>query len=474
MLVITRFAPSPTGYLHIGSLRTALYSWLFARSKNGKFILRIEDTDFKRSTKVAISEIVKNLKWLGLDWDAGPYFQSEKIEYYKSIIISMIESGLAYKCYCTNDRLNILRKNQLLNGEKPKYDRKCRNFIHEHKNNAEYVVRFCNPLNGIVSFCDEIRGKISFNNNELDDVIIQRTSGIPTYNFCAVIDDRDMKITHVIRGEDHINNTPRQINLFNALQSKIPSYAHVSMILDTKGKKLSKRENVVSVSEYKFQGYLPDALLNYIVRLGWAHGNQEIFSINDMKKLFILNKVNPSPSRFDISKLLWLNRFYIRNLPKCLIKQHLKYQFKKQGIDYLEGPNLDELIDLVGSRYNTLRDMVYFSRYFYSNDITCNMEAFEKYLIKSTSTILERVYNEIMNIQIWSLKNVLIMIRMLINELNISFKELSMPVRVAITGDIVSPSIHIVIYGVGKKRSLLRIKDALLYIKKVDIKKCNL
>ncbi|XBC37728.1 MAG: glutamate--tRNA ligase [Buchnera aphidicola (Meitanaphis microgallis)] len=466
MSIITRFAPSPTGSLHIGSVRTALYAWLFARSKNGKFILRIEDTDFKRSTKIATSEIIKGLEWLGLNWDEGPYFQSEKLEYYKNIISSMVTSGLAYKCYCTNNRLSILRKNQLLNKQKPRYDRKCRHSGKSNENNSKYVVRFCNPIHGTVSFVDVIRGKIFFNNSELDDVIIQRTNGIPTYNFCAAIDDRDMNITHVIRGEDHINNTPRQINLLHALGSHIPIYAHVSMILDVHGKKLSKRQEVVSILEYKLQGYLPESLLNYIVRLGWAYGNQEIFSKNDMIKLFTLNGISKSPSRFDLNKLLWLNRFYIKNLPVSFVKKHLEYQFRKKNIDYSNGPDLIELIKIIGHRCNTLEDIVSSSYYFYSDHVVFNVDAAKKYLVKSSIIVLKHVYNKISNLEVWNLEELLVTIRIVVSELKMTFKLVSMPIRVAMTGNTISPSIHIVLYGVGKHRSLSRIQTALSYVDK--------
>ncbi|XBC38781.1 MAG: glutamate--tRNA ligase [Buchnera aphidicola (Melaphis rhois)] len=465
MLITTRFAPSPTGCLHIGSIRTALYAWLFARSNKGKFILRIEDTDVKRSTQSSISEIIDGLKWLGLNWDEGPYFQSDKIGYYKDIINFMIKSGLAYKCYCTGQRLDILRKKQLLSGKKPKYDRKCRDLL-KSSGDIEYVVRFRNPISGTVSFFDEIRGEILFNNEELDDVIIQRTNGIPTYNFCAVIDDNDMNITHVIRGEDHINNTPRQINLFRSLGFNVPIYAHVSMILDINGKKLSKRKEVVSILEYKSRGYLPESLLNYLLRLGWAYGNQEIFSINDMIKLFTLKGINRSPSRFDLGKLLWLNRFYIKNVSKCSIVEHLKYQFDKNNINYSNGPDLIELIQLVGTRYNTLQDMVNCSRYFYDNHIILNADAAKKYLVKSSIVILEYIYNKISHLDKWSLEELLTMIHVSVVELNMNFSAISMPIRVAITGNTISPSIHIVIYGVGKLRVLSRINAALIYINK--------
>ncbi|XBC42870.1 MAG: glutamate--tRNA ligase [Buchnera aphidicola (Kaburagia rhusicola ensigallis)] len=465
MLVTTRFAPSPTGCLHIGGVRTALYAWLFAKSKQGKFILRIEDTDFKRFKKDSILEITNNLKWLGLYWDEGPYFQSNKIEYYKDIVNSMIRLGLAYKCYCTSDRLISLRKNQLLIGKKPKYDRKCRNLINNSKNNANYVVRFRNPIHGKVSFIDVIRGNILFDNNELDDVIIQRTNGVPTYNFCSVIDDRDTNITHVIRGEDHINNTPRQINILKALGARIPIYAHTSMILDVNGKKLSKRNEVVSISEYRLQGYLPEALLNYIVRLGWSHGNQEIFNVNDMIKLFTLSGINKSPSRVDVNKLLWLNRFYIKNLPGNAIEKHLQYQFKRKNINYLNGPNLITLIKLVGSRYNTLQDMVTFSHYFYKDYVIFNIDAAKKYLVKTSIVILDHIYKKISNLKTWSLKELSTIMNSSVLELKMTSKMVSMPIRVAITGDTISPSVHVIIYGVGKLRSLLRIKAALSYIR---------
>ncbi|XBC44431.1 MAG: glutamate--tRNA ligase [Buchnera aphidicola (Schlechtendalia peitan)] len=464
MFIITRFAPSPTGCLHIGSIRTALYAWLFARNKKGKFILRIEDTDSERSIESSTVEIIKSLKWLGLNWDEGPYLQSDRIGYYKDIIKFMIRKGLAYKCYCTKNRLNLLRKEQLLMGKKPKYDYKCRNIKKDVINSLEYVVRFCNPLDGIVSFFDEIRGKISFKNEELDDFIIQRTNGLPTYNFCAVVDDRDMNITHVIRGEDHINNTPRQINLLKALDANIPIYAHVSMILDKNGEKLSKRKQVIGILDYKTQGYLPESLINYILRLGWAHGDQEIFNINEMIELFTLKGISKSPSRFDAKKLLWLNRFYINNLPKNYVIKHLKDQFKEKKIDYFNGPKLIELIQMFGSRYSTLRDIVIYSHYFYKSHIIYNIDSAKKYLVQSSIVILEHMYNKILNVGIWSLEQLLIMIRALVHELKIPCNNVFMPIRVAITGDTVSPSIHIVIYEIGKLRSLSRIKSALSYI----------
>ncbi|KAF0719896.1 putative glutamate--tRNA ligase, mitochondrial, partial [Aphis craccivora] len=294
MKVKTRFAPSPTGNLHIGSIRTALYSWLFARRHNGKFVLRIEDTDFERSNSSSVQSIFQGLKWLGLNWDEGPYFQTERLKRYKEVIEIMLKTGNAYKCYCSPKEIEEERSKQISEGKKPRYTGVCRNLKTQYNINKQYTIRFKNPTFGKVTFEDKIRGKITFNNIELDDLIIQRSNGIPTYNFCVVIDDLDMNITHVIRGEDHINNTPRQINILKSLKARIPIYAHVSMILNENGKKFSKRENAENIIEYNKKGFLPEALINYIIRLGWSHGNQEIFTISELKKLFNLDAINKS------------------------------------------------------------------------------------------------------------------------------------------------------------------------------------
>ena len=370
MIIKTRFAPSPTGYFHIGSVRTALYSWLFAKHNKGLFLLRLEDTDFERSTTSSVDNIIKGLEWLGLTWDEGPYFQSKQLDKYREAAYEMLKSGHAYKCYCSKNRLDKLRKNQILMGLKPRYDRKCRNLKKEYATNKVYVIRFRNPKIGKVIFNDHIRGKIVFDNTELDDLIILRSNKIPTYNFCVVIDDRDMNITHVIRGEDHINNTPRQINILRALGVTIPQYAHVSMIVDSFGKKLSKRNNIVDIMEYYKMGYLPEAILNYIVRLGWSYGNQEIFNLNEMKKLFTLEGINKSSSVFDTKKLLWLNHHYINTLPVNYISQCLKYYFRQKNIDIKKGPVLTDVINILGHRCKTLQEFVKLSRYFYE-DFNC-------------------------------------------------------------------------------------------------------
>ena len=474
MTIKTRFAPSPTGYLHIGSARTALYSWLFAKHNKGVFVLRFEDTDFERSTTSSVKGILDGLQWLGLKWNEGPYFQSKRLKYYINIIHSMMASGQAYKCYCSSDRLEELRKNQILQGKKPRYDGKCRDHKIYDSENISYVIRFRNPEQGQVVFYDEIRGKIIFENKELDDLIILRSNGIPTYNFCVVIDDRDMKITHVIRGEDHINNTPRQINILKSLGAAIPIYAHVSMITDSSGKKLSKRNNVIDVMEYHKEGYLPEAILNYILRLGWAHGNQEIFSRDEMKKLFRLEGLSKSASCFNIKKLLWYNHYYINKLSVDYIAQCLEYHFKVENIDISDGPILTKIIKILSHRCNTLKEIVQLSSYFYQefdylkNDIT------RKYLNINNMIILKEISEIIKKISVWSIGNLSDSIRLLSIKLNISLSSVAMPIRFAVTGAVISPSIDTTMYFIGKNRVLLRINKAMHYINKYSNTKTSL
>lgn len=464
MTIKTRFAPSPTGNLHIGSVRTALYSWLFAKRNKGVFVLRFEDTDCERSTELSVKRILKGLKWLGLTWDEGPYFQTKRLQHYIDIIDSMILSGEAYKCYCSTFRLEELRKNQILKGEKPRYDGKCRDIKGDFYGNKPYVVRFRNPTTGKVIFYDEIRGKIVFENKELDDLIILRSNGIPTYNFCVVIDDRDMEITHVIRGEDHINNTPRQINILKSLGADIPIYAHVSMITENNGKKISKRNNVIDVMEYCQQGYLPEAILNYILRLGWSYGNQEVFSLDEMKKLFDLKRLSKSSSCFNIKKLLWLNHYYINNLSVDYIGKCLEYYFQAENVDISEGPILTKIIKITAHRCNTLREMVQLSRFFYQEFEYLNNEVTKKYLNMNNIIILKEISKMITDLSIWSVCHLLQLIKLLSIKLNITLSAVAMPVRFAITGSEISPSIDITMYLIGKDRLLSRISKAINYI----------
>ncbi len=402
MKIKTRFAPSPTGYLHVGGARTALYSWLFARNHGGEFVLRIEDTDLERSTPEAIEAIMDGMNWLSLEWDEGPYFQTKRFDRYNAVIDEMLAAGTAYKCYCSKERLEALREEQMAKGEKPRYDGRCRHGHEHHADDEPCVVRFANPEEGSVVFDDQIRGPIEFSNQELDDLIIRRTDGSPTYNFCVVVDDWDMEITHVIRGEDHINNTPRQINILKALNAPVPVYAHVSMINGDDGKKLSKRHGAVSVMQYRDDGYLPEALLNYLVRLGWSSGDQEIFSREEMIKLFSLGAVSKSASAFNTEKLQWLNHHYINSLAPEYVAMHLQWHIEQENIDTRNGPQLAELVKLLGERCKTLKEMAASCRYFYEDFAEFDADAAKKHLRPVARQPLEVVRDKLAAISDWT------------------------------------------------------------------------
>ena len=406
MKIKTRFAPSPTGYLHVGGARTALYSWLFARNHGGEFVLRIEDTDLERSTPEAIEAIMDGMNWLSLEWDEGPYFQTKRFDRYNAVIDEMLAAGTAYKCYCSKERLEALREEQMAKGEKPRYDGRCRHGHEHHADDEPCVVRFANPEEGSVVFDDQIRGPIEFSNQELDDLIIRRTDGSPTYNFCVVVDDWDMEITHVIRGEDHINNTPRQINILKALNAPVPVYAHVSMINGDDGKKLSKRHGAVSVMQYRDDGYLPEALLNYLVRLGWSSGDQEIFSREEMIKLFSLGAVSKSASAFNTEKLQWLNHHYINSLAPEYVATHLQWHIEQENIDTRNGPQLAELVKLLGERCKTLKEMAASCRYFYEDFAEFDADAAKKHLRPVARQPLEVVRDKLAAISDWTAENV--------------------------------------------------------------------
>ncbi|QCI20228.1 glutamate--tRNA ligase [Buchnera aphidicola (Brachycaudus cardui)] len=471
MKIKTRFAPSPTGNLHIGSIRTALYSWLFARHNNGKFILRIEDTDLERSQQVSVDSIFNGLKWLGLNWDEGPYFQSQRLDRYKKVINNMIDKGDAYKCFCSSEKLEEIRKNQIQKGFKPRYPGICRNLKYKNIFNQDYVIRFKNPSTGKVVFNDKIRGNIVFDNKELDDLIIQRSNGMPTYNFCAVIDDLDMQITHVIRGEDHINNTPRQINIMKSLGAEIPIYAHLSMILDEDKHKISKRKNALSITEYYKKGFLPEALLNYIVRLGWSYGDKEIFSVLEMQELFSLKSISKSSSIISTKKLLWLNKYYINNLSVSYICNLLKIYMIEENIIISNGPNLELLFKLLRNRYHTLKEIAKSCRYFYEEFNDFNKQAAERYLLINNFSILDKLYKKIKNLIVWNHYAISEVINNLSEDTLVNIKEINMILRVAITGNVCSPSISSVIDLVGRKKTLLRIKKAMDYINHLSINK---
>ncbi|MFD1805278.1 glutamate--tRNA ligase [Pasteurella oralis] len=466
--VRTRFAPSPTGYLHVGGARTALYSWLYAKHNNGEFVLRIEDTDLERSTPEATAAILEGMEWLNLAWEHGPYFQTQRFERYNQVIEQMIEQGLAYRCYCSKERLEELRHVQEQSKQKPRYDRHC---LHEHTHSSErpHVVRFKNPTEGSVVFEDAVRGRIEISNTELDDLIIRRTDGSPTYNFCVVVDDWDMGITHVVRGEDHINNTPRQINILKALGAPIPTYAHVSMILGDDGQKLSKRHGAVSVMQYRDDGYLPEALLNYLVRLGWGHGDQEIFSVEEMIKLFELESVSKSASAFNTEKLLWLNHHYIRELPAEYVAKHLAWHYQDQGIDTSNGPALEDIVKMLAERCKTLKEMAVSSRYFFEEFDGFDEAAVKKHFKAAAIEPLEKVKEKLTALSSWDLQSTHEAIEQTAAELGLGMGKVGMPLRVAVTGSGQSPSMDVTLVGIGRERSLARIQKAIDFIKAQNV-----
>ncbi|MFZ7260851.1 glutamate--tRNA ligase [Avibacterium avium] len=462
--VRTRFAPSPTGYLHVGGARTALYSWLFAKHNQGEFVLRIEDTDLERSTPEATQAILEGMEWLNLAWDHGPYYQTKRFDRYNQVIDQMLEQGLAYRCYCSKERLENLRNEQEKNKEKPRYDGYCLHHAPENPD-APHVVRFKNPQEGSVVFDDAVRGRIEISNSELDDLIIRRTDGSPTYNFCVVIDDWDMGITHVVRGEDHINNTPRQINILKALNAPIPTYAHVSMILGDDGQKLSKRHGAVSVMQYRDDGFLPEALLNYLVRLGWGHGDQEIFSVEEMIKLFELTQVSKSASAFNTEKLLWLNHHYIRELPPEYVAKHLAWHYQHQGIDTSNGPALSEIVVMLGERCKTLKEMAAASRYFFEDFDHFDESAVKKHFKSGAVEALEKVKEKLTALSQWTAEPIHQAIEQTAEELGVGMGKVGMPLRVAVTGAGQSPSMDVTLVGIGRDRSLARIQKAIDFIK---------
>ncbi|QJC37562.1 glutamate--tRNA ligase [Enterobacteriaceae endosymbiont of Donacia bicoloricornis] len=465
MKIITRFAPSPTGYLHIGNIRTALYSWLFAKKNKGQFILRIENTDFKRSKKIFIKNIINTLKWLNIDWDKGPFLQSERMVRYNNIINIMLNEGKAYKCFCSKEELEQNKQKQILNKEKIKYNGKCRN--KKLKNNIQlpYTVRLRVPKkNTCATFIDTIRGQIIVDNNELDDFIIRRSDGIPTYNFCVVIDDWDMKITHVIRGEEHINNTPKQIHIINAIGAYIPIYTHVSIIKDKSGKKISKRDGNFNILKYKENGYLPIALLNYILRLGWSYGNKEIFSLEEMQKLFNLKNLSKSSSIFDINKLNWFNKYYLSKFSENDIIDYLKKFCTKNSININNGPKLKNLYQIFHKRCNTLKEINNLCFIFYKNPNYQNNLLIRNYLNIDTKIILEIFKKKIIHIKIWSIESINNIFKKILLKLNISYKKAAMTLRLAITGIKNTPPINYIIYLMGREKIIYHINNAINFI----------
>ena len=467
MTITTRFAPSPTGYLHVGGARTALFSWLYARKHGGKFILRIEDTDLERSTQASIDAILEGMAWLGLDYDEGPFFQTHHFDRYKEIIQQLLAQGDAYYCYCSKEELELLRTEQMANKEKPRYNGKCRS-SGKLEQDTEPVIRFKNPVDGVVVIHDLVKGDITVANKELDDLIIARADGTPTYNLTVVVDDMDMEVTHVIRGDDHVNNTPRQINILNALNSRLPKYAHLPMILGPDGARLSKRHGAVSVMQFRDEGYLPEALLNYLVRLGWSHGDQEIFSMDEMVEFFELNDVNVSASTFNMEKLLWLNHQYIMNGDPAHIARHLSWHMGQLGIDPTEGPHLVDVVKLLRERSKTLVEMAAASLYFYKEFDSYEEKAVKKNFTMGSDQVLARLHDELLAVIEWNAEKVHQVIVNLAEALGLNMGKVAQPLRVAICGSGVSPAIDLTLALLGREKTLSRIDNAINYIRNLN------
>lgn len=452
----TRFAPSPTGYLHVGSARTALYSWLYARHNHGQYILRIEDTDLERSTQESVQAILDGMQWLGLDYDEGPFHQMQRMDRYKEVLQKMLDDQTAYRCYCSKERLEALRAEQLAKKEKPRYDGHCRDLKNPPKDQS-FVIRFRNPDSGEVVVDDQAHGKVVFQNSELDDLIIARTDGVPTYNFTVVVDDWDMHITHVIRGDDHLNNTPRQINMLKALGARLPIYTHIPMILGSDGKRLSKRHGAVSVMQYRDDGFLPEALLNYLVRLGWSHGDQEIFSKQEMIDLFDITDLNKSPAAFNTEKLLWLNQHYIKTSDPVYIAEQLAWHMEQQGVDVKAGPALTEIVLVQRERAKTLKEMAEKSRFFYQEIDT--LEQVKAAIPAEILPVLKHLRDELQQLATWTDAEIHVVINQVAEKFDLKLGKLAQPLRLAITGGTVSPPIDSTVRLLGKARVIERLNN---------------
>jgi glutamyl-tRNA synthetase len=462
-MIRTRFAPSPTGVLHIGSVRTALFSWLYARHHGGQFILRIEDTDRERSTKENVEAILDGMSWLGLEADEGPFFQTERYNRYREVRDQLLETGHAYHCYCSKEELDARRAEQLAAGEKTRYDGRCRDLT-EPREDIDPVVRFRNPTDGEVVVNDQLRGRVVFQNAELDDLVIARSDGTPTYNFSVVVDDSDMGITHVIRGDDHLNNTPRQLNMLAALGLDAPAYAHLPMILGPDGSKLSKRHGAVDVREYRDQGYLPEALLNYLVRLGWSHGDQEIFSIDEMIRLFDIANINQSASAFNPEKLLWLNQRYIIAAPAERLGRDLVTYLKMTGLDPANGPDPVDVAEGFRERADTLLHMAASARYCYEDFDQLEPKSAKKHLRPAILEPLRTAHSKLSALPEWTKEAVGSAIEKSAEEHEIKMGKLGQPIRIAVTSGPVSPPIDVTLALVGRDRSLSRLDDAIRFI----------
>jgi glutamyl-tRNA synthetase len=460
MTVVTRFAPSPTGMLHIGGVRTALFSWLYARRHGGRFILRVEDTDRERSTDEAVRVILEGMHWLGLAEDEGPFYQTQRYPRYREVIQKLLDEGKAYRCYCSKQELDAMREAQLARKEKPRYDGRWRDSTATPPAGVTPVIRFRNPLEGEVVVEDLVHGHTVFQNSELDDLIIQRSDGNPTYNFCVVVDDYDMGVTHVIRGDDHLNNTPRQINMLRALGATPPAYAHVPMILGADGAKLSKRHGAVSVLEYEKDGYLPDALLNYLVRLGWSHGDQEVFTREEMVAVFDIADVNKAASAFNPEKLLWLNQQHIMKAPVAALVAALKSQLALQGVVTDDAALLAGVVEAQRERAKTMKEMAASSLFFFRDPVV-DEKAVAKHLTADARSLLADLRVELAGLADWTAAAAHTLLTEFAAARSLGLGKVAQPLRVALTGGTISPPIDATVALLGRERVLARLDGVL-------------
>ena len=459
MTVRTRFAPSPTGYLHLGGARTALFAWAYARRFGGTFILRIEDTDLERSTPEAVQAIIDGMQWLGLHHDEGPFYQMQRMDRYREVIAQMLKDGTAYPCYCTPDEVEAMRERQRAAGEKPRYDGTWRpepgKTLPAIPAGVKPVVRFRNPLDGDVSWDDAVKGTITISNRELDDLVIARPDGTPTYNFCVVVDDWDMKITHVIRGDDHVNNTPRQINILKALGGELPVYGHVPMILGADGEKLSKRHGAVSVMEYPAQGFLPEAMLNYLARLGWSHGDDEIFSMEQFCQWFDLDHLTKSPAQFNPEKLAWLNNHYIKLTDNARLAQLAMPALERDGARFDGAPPLQEVIALLKDRTNTVNELADAAMLFY-REPKPDAALVAQHLTDAARAALAQ-FADAAKTTDWTKEAIAALMKQVLADHKMKMPQLAMPLRLAVTGQLQTPSVDAVLVLFGRDVVLKRI-----------------
>lgn len=460
-----RFAPSPTGYLHVGGARTALFNWLLARKQKGTFILRIEDTDVARSTQESVDAILQGMTWLGLDWDEGPYYQSDRFPVYKEFVQKLLDSGKAYKCYCTPEELEAKREQALMDGRKPKYDGTCRELAGDVPGKP-HVVRFRAPHEGVTAFDDLIKGRIAFNNDELDDLIIQRSDGTPTYNFVVVIDDATMGITTVIRGDDHVNNTPRQILLYEALGYPVPHFAHVPMILGADKARLSKRHGATGVMAYRDMGYLPEALVNYLVRLGWSFGDEEIFSKEDLIEKFSIEQVGRSAGVFNPDKLLWLNAHYIKTGDPSRLAGLLVPFLREIGVDPTGGPDLVAVVKTLQERSRTLLEMADGALFYFRRDFSYDEKAVEKFLTPEVSPLYELLIAKFASSADFTHQSIEQIFKEICEEKGLKLGQVAQPARIALCGGTVAPGIFEVMEVLGKEETNLRLEKALAFVRR--------